>query len=155
MEPLLEPLSKISLESPSKLIEFIINYCKKTFLLSLDDIIELNKVIKLLEQYPTNEVFNMKHSARITAQQELALTINNGIENKISGQIFLNLIHDFKSNFYLPDTYFIIRKNTEKVNEIFKYCFELMKIHKLKRDQNVYNYAFDNKDIIPIMLNSF
>ena len=43
MEPLLEPLSKISLESPSKLIEFIINYCKKTFLLSLDDIIELNK----------------------------------------------------------------------------------------------------------------
>ena len=119
------------------------------------DIITYNQIIKLLDKYPNNEIFNIKHLERTTAQEELDITIKLEVENKISGQKFLNLIKNFKSNFCLPDTYFIIRKNTEKVNEIFKYCFELMKIHELKRDQNVYNYAFYNKDIVPLVLSSF
>ena len=74
------------------------------------------------------------------------------IENKESGEIFLNYINNHISKFDLPDTCLIIRKNTPIVNEAFEYCFMLMHKHKLKRDQNIYNYALDKKEITPIML---
>jgi hypothetical protein len=112
-------------------------------------------IINLLERYPTTSVFNIKHPNRNTAQEELAITIKTKVENIISGRKFLNLIKNFKSEFFLPDTCFIIRKNTKEINDIFEYCFELLKIYKLKRDQNIYNYAFHEKNIIPLVLDNF
>ena len=59
---------------------------------------------------------------------------------------------EYVSNFPLPDTCVIIRKNNKQVNSAFEYCYELMKIYKLKRDQNVYNICMDHYDIIPQLL---
>jgi hypothetical protein len=118
------------------------------------NIMTYDKVLNLLEKYPTTDVFNLKHPDRKTIQEELATTIKLKVENKIPGQKFLKQIKNFKSSFSLPDTTLIIRKNNKKINDIFEYCFELMKKYKLKRDQNIYNYAFDNKGVIPLVLSN-
>ena len=118
------------------------------------NIMTYDKVSNLLEKYPTTDVFNMKHPDRNTIQEELVMTIKLKFENKIPGKKFLKKIENFKSSFALPDTTLIIRKNNKKINDIFEYCFELMKIYKLKRDQNIYNYAFDNKGVIPLVLSN-
>lgn len=52
-------------------------------------------------------------------------------------------------------------KNTSSTNDVFKHCYTLINTYKLKRDQNIYNYAFYEKNIIslnlptiPILLNN-
>jgi len=110
-----------------------------------------NKIINLFQSYNTL-VFNIKHPERKTMQEELALTIKLGVENTEPGKQFLQHIHNYVSKFDLPDTCLIIRKNHSKVNEAFEHCFALMQKYKLKRDQNIYNYALDEKEITPILL---
>jgi hypothetical protein len=120
---------------------------------------ELNKltyenILKIINKYPDCDVFNLKHFERSTPQEELLITINKGLENKETGEYFLNnILKDYVSNFDLPDTCFIIKKNNELVNETFEYCFKLMNKYKLKRDQNIYNFAFDKQNITPVLLN--
>ncbi len=118
-------------------------------------ILTYEKVLEIINKYPTSNIFNLKHFERSTPQEELIVTINRNVENKESGEFFLNYINNFISNFNLPDTCIIIRKNTVLVNEALEYCFKLMKEFKLKRDQNVYNYAFDTKNIIPTLLDYY
>ena len=60
---------------------------------------------------------------------------------------------NFDEKFDLPDTAVIIRKNELAVNIAFEYCIELMSTYKLKRDQNIYNFALDEKNVKPILLN--
>ena len=110
-----------------------------------------NKIINLFQSYNTL-VFNIKHLERKTIQEELELTIKLNIENAESGQYFLNYINNYISKFDLPDTCLIIKKNDQNVNDAFENCFALMTKYKLKRDQNIYNYALDEKGITPILL---
>ena len=110
-----------------------------------------NKIINLFKSYNTL-VFNIKHLERKTIQEELELTIKLNIENAESGQDFLNYINNYTSKFDLPDTCLIIKKNDQNVNVAFENCFALMTKYKLKRDQNIYNYALDEKGITPILL---
>jgi hypothetical protein len=118
------------------------------------DLIKLTyeKIINIINKYPTREVFNLKHQERNTAQEELLITMEINVENKESGKYFLNYIDNYISKFKLPDTCIIIRKNNLLTNEAFEHCFNLMKEYKLKRDQNIYNFAFDKKNIRPVLL---
>jgi hypothetical protein len=109
-------------------------------------------IINLFQSHNNNLVFNFKHPIRKTMQEELKVTIECLFENKESGENFLNYINNYISKFDLPDTCLIIRKNISIVNEAFEQCFMLMNRHKLKRDQNIYNYALDQKEITPIVL---
>ena len=109
-------------------------------------------IIGLLEKYPEYNIFNLRHPVRKTIQQELETTIKIKVENKEYGTEFLNKIIDFKSPFILPDTCIIIRKNTDSIKDVFKHCYTLIDTYKLKRDQNIYNYAFYEKNIIPLIL---
>jgi hypothetical protein len=109
-------------------------------------------IINLFQSHKNNLIFNFKHPIRETMQQELKVTIQRFIENKESGEKFLNYIKNYTSKFDLPNTCLIIRKNISIVNEAFEHCFMLMNKNKLKRDQNIYNYALDQKEITPIML---
>lgn len=117
-------------------------------------IITFAKLQNLWKQYKNTEIFNLKHHIRKTPQEELKMTISMGIENITPGTHFLQMINHMKFDFGLPDTSIIIRKNTAAVNAAFAYCFELMQTYKLKRDQNVYNYALHMKKIVPTMLST-
>ncbi|MEX0597983.1 MAG: hypothetical protein WD512_15950 [Candidatus Paceibacterota bacterium] len=109
-------------------------------------------IVKLLKIKPNTLVFNIKHPDRKTIQEELRKTISLNLENKISGNFFLKYVKNYNSKFILVDTCFIIRKNNLTVNNAFEYCFNLLKKYKLKRDQNVYNYALDQQNIKPFIL---
>jgi hypothetical protein len=112
-------------------------------------------IIKIINKYPASDVFNLKHPDRKTAQEELLETIRTDVENKQAGEYFLNYIRGFISKFDLPDTCIIIRRNNLLINETFEHCFNLMKKYKLKRDQNIYNFAFDEKNITPVLLHYY
>lgn len=123
----------------------------------INDLNKLNckKIQEIINRYPKHDIFNLKHPHRNTPQEELLITIELGIENKESGEYFLKYIDGFISKFDLPDSSIIIRKNNLLTNEALEYCFYLMKEYSLKRDQNIYNFALDNKNLIPVLLNSF
>jgi hypothetical protein len=111
-------------------------------------------IMKIIKKYPMCHVFNLKHPYRNTTQEELLETIKLGLENKKYGEYFLRYIRNFISKFKLPDTSVIIRRNNPFINETFEHCFTLMKQYKLKRDQNIYNFAFHLKNVTPILLNN-
>jgi hypothetical protein len=109
-------------------------------------------ITELLNTNSTCAIFNIKHNYRTTAQEELLVTIPSRQENTAAAYYFLDFLGDYVSKFDLPDTCVIIRKNELDVNNALEYCFELMTTHKLKRDQNIYNFALDTKNITPILL---
>lgn len=112
-------------------------------------------ITKLINKYPTGNVFNLKHKLRNTCKAEVLETIHCDIENRVAAEYFLKHIENYISTFNLPDTCIIIRRNNVLTNEAFENCFKLLKEYKLKRDQNMYNYAFDQKNITPIVLDNF
>jgi hypothetical protein len=119
----------------------------------------LNKVIHknivdLLEKYPSYDIFNLQHPVRTRVQDELECTIRIKVENKEHGTKFLEKIKDFISPFILPETCIIIRKNTASIKDVFNHCYNLLRHYKLRRDQNIYNYAFYEKNIVPLVLPS-
>ena len=109
-------------------------------------------IIDLLEKYPEYDIFNLQHPVRKTIQEELEITIRTKVENKEYGTEFLKKILEFKSPFVLPETCIIIRKNTSSTNDVFEHCYALINTYKLQRDQNIYNYACYEKNIIPLIL---
>lgn len=117
-------------------------------------IITCGKILNLWKQYTDTEIFNLRHPQRNTPQEELTETMAMRIENITPARYFLKMIHNITFNFTLPDTSIIIRKNTATVNAALAYCFELLRTYKLKRDQNVYNYALHMKQIVPTMLST-
>ena len=119
------------------------------------NMITYDKIMTILNKYPNHSIFNVNNLHRRRIHQELEETIKIGYENEIAARNFLEVIKYYTSTFNLPDTCVIIRKNTPHVNEAFAYCYELMKIHGLKRDQNVYNYAMDSKKITPMLLDYY
>jgi hypothetical protein len=118
-------------------------------------ILTYEKITNIINKYPTCDVFNLKHTDRNTVQEELKTTIICEVENKESGEYFLNYIDNYISKFNLPDTCIITRRNNLVTNETFEHCFNLMKEYKLKRDQNIYNFAFDQKNITPVLLDYY
>lgn len=115
--------------------------------------ITYEEIITILDKYPNHDVFNVKHRLRNTIQEEILETRSIGLENINSANHFLKVLTNYVSTFSLPDTCVIIRKNNQRVNNAFEYCFQLMKKYKLKRDQNVYNFGLDSNNITPIILN--
>ena len=113
--------------------------------------ISYNHICNLFKQYPEYSVFNLKHPKRSTAKEELECTIRMKLENKDTGTLFLQVLEGIVSPFLLPETSVIILKNTEYNNYVFRECYKLLNFYKLKRDQNIYNYALHNK-IIPKIL---
>jgi len=111
-------------------------------------------IIELLEKNPEYDIFNLQHPVRTDFKDEILETIRLKVENKDYVNTFLEKVKDFKSPFLLPETCVIIRKNTDSVNDVFKHCYNLLLTYKLKRDQNIYNYAFYEKNIIPLVLPS-
>jgi hypothetical protein len=108
-------------------------------------------IIKLVELYPNYDLFNLKHNERTTIKEELIETIRLKYENIEPAKQFLEKIKDYKSNFLLPDTSIIIRKNNKIINDAFKYCYDGLIEYKLKRDQNVYNYIMDRENVLPYL----
>jgi hypothetical protein len=115
--------------------------------------VTLRNITQIINKYKSYNVFNIKHPDNKTMQEELILTMQQKIENIDAGCKFLQHIEKYVSKFDLPDTCIIIRKNNSETNKAFEYCFELMKKYGLKRDQNIYNYALDEKNITPMLLN--
>ena len=114
--------------------------------------IKYDNILNLIEKYPLVDIFNNKHPQRNTAQEELEITIMSNVENTIPAQQFLNYIKNFKSNFSLPATGIFLRNTKDKTNKAFELCYKFMKIFKLKRDQNIYNFALSRTHIVPLVL---
>jgi hypothetical protein len=114
--------------------------------------ITYDQIMEIINKYPKRVVFNVHHLLRRRIQQELQETIRVGCENPNGAKKFLEVVKHYVSTFELTDNCVIIRKNNQQVNEAFAYCFELMKTYELRRDQNVYNYAMDSKNITPMLL---
>lgn len=110
------------------------------------------KINQILNIYPNGIIYNKKHPKRTTIQEELNRTIKLNLENIFNAKKFLKLLDLFESKFDLVETGIFIYKNVPEVKEILFNCFNLMKEYGLKRDQNVYNYAFKDSNIIPILL---
>lgn len=109
-------------------------------------------IVNLFEKYPTYEIFNLQHPVRTRVQDEIECTMRIKVENKNYGNAFLNKIKDVVSPFVLPETCIIIRKNTASIKDVFHHCYKLLNLYNLRRDQNIYNYAFYEKNIIPLVL---
>lgn len=118
----------------------------------LSNKITYKNIIKLLEKYPDYDIFNLQHPERKSIQEEIEFTIKTEVENKEHGEKFLKKVSDFKSPFTLPETCIIILKNTTSNKDVFNHCYTLINTYKLKRDQNIYNYAFYEKNKIPLIL---
>jgi hypothetical protein len=85
-----------------------------------------------------------KHYNVNSIQQELKITIGCKIENILPGTQFLNEIKNTTFKTLHPDTCFIIRKTDADTNALFNHIFNLLKIKKLKRDQNIVSFAIDD-----------
>jgi len=109
-------------------------------------------ILNLFEKYPAYDIFNLQHPVRTLVQDELKCTMRIKVENKEHGTNFLEKIKDFVSPFILPETCIIIRKNTASNKDVFHHCYNLLRDHNLRRDQNIYNYSFYEKNIIPLIL---
>jgi hypothetical protein len=112
-----------------------------------------SNICALFEKYPKYDIINFKHPTRSSIQEELKCTIRHQLENRTSGLQFLDKIKDFKSDFNLPDTCVIVRRNTAAVNEAFRKCYQILNEFNLKRDQNVYNFALHGLSV-PLLLPS-
>ena len=100
-----------------------------------------SNICGLFDKYPNYDIINYKHPTRSSIQEELKCTIRHNLENRNSGLSFLDKIKDFKSDFVMPDTCVIVRRNISIVNEAFRKCYQILNEFNLKRDQNVYNFA--------------
>lgn len=116
----------------------------------------------ILENLNFNEkqMFFLKHPNRQTAQQEIIrtmnyynikkilniITIRTPLEDKKYGSRFLNLIKDIKFNTLLPNTTCIIYNNNNDTQKLLKSVYDISIVNKLKRDQNVIQYALKIND---------
>jgi hypothetical protein len=146
-----------SIMSKSRWLAKYVKFCLPSVLKSYDYVVWIDskllpvgisyaKLLKLITNNPTKKIFNKTHPQRSSAQEELEITIKSEQENKKNGLDFLNLIKDFKSPFHLIETSSFIRKKDNETEEVFNECYSLLKKYKLKRDQNIYNYAFHLKN---------
>lgn len=110
-------------------------------LLQTKTYISYPKVLKLIYRNYNVSLFNKLHQYRKTTEEELQVTIKYKLENDLAGKNFLELASTIKNKPALVDTELIIRKRDEETDDVLKECFNLMKSHKLKRDQNVYSVA--------------
>ena len=98
---------------------------------------------QIIEKVKNHKIDFFKHPDREETQQEIRKTIELNLENKDNGNKFLDEIKDKKFKVPLVDTCFVIRRNEESVNNLFKGIFDALKEKGLKRDQNVLSYVAD------------
>ena len=120
-------------------------WCDTKCLKNIDNL-NLNKIKKLITNLK-KPIYLIKHYKRINPVQELTVTSNNGMENKINVDKFKNKFKNIKLNSLLPDTKTFIRKVDNLYNNFFEEIYNNMLIHKLCRDQNVINYIFYIKNL--------
>jgi len=87
------------------------------------------------------DVLMVKHQIRKTVKQELEFTISRHVENREAGGEFLEEIKDIEYLTALPQANLFIRRTDEETNKLFEHVYFLHKNKKLKRDQNLFNYA--------------
>ena len=98
---------------------------------------------QIIEKVKNHKIDFFKHPDREETQQEIRKTIELNLENKNNGNKFLEEIKDKKFKVPLVDTCFVIRRNEDSVNNLFKGIFDALKEKGLKRDQNVLSYVAD------------
>jgi hypothetical protein len=131
--------------------DYVIYIDSKVLIRNIYKFINYSYITKIINKYPENHIFNLKNPYRKTIQEELLETKKRKLENKISADNLLELLKDYKSNFYLPDLCFFIRKKSSLVDIAFLKCYEALKTYRIKRDQNIYNYIMDQDNIKPIL----
>jgi len=114
-------------------------------LINLRTQLSYTKVLNLIHVHPHICLFNKKHPDRKTTEEELQVTIKYKLENELPGKNFLEIASAIKNKPDLVDTAIFIRKRDHETDNVLRECFNLMKIHKLKRDQNVYSVALTLK----------
>ena len=114
--------------------------------------ITYEQITNIINKCPNYDIFNLKHPWSKGVQREISETIRLKLENIEHANIFAEKMKNYVSQFHLVETCVIIRKNNKAVNDVFAYCIKLLKEHKLKRDQNIYNLALDTHHIIPKLL---
>ena len=113
------------------------------------------KYEKLVDKFKTLdklELMNVKHRVRTCPVKELKTTIKNAEiqindENPVEGKKFLNILKQTEFKIPLLDTECIVRKNNERINNIFKQVYDILIEKGLKRDQSVYNYILEKNNI--------
>lgn len=105
----------------------------------------IRSTIRRLLENKMNNIFLIKHECRITATQELKTTIELGIEHKVNGTNFLNKIKDITFNTHLPDTTCMIYSNDANNISLLQSVYELLIENGLRRDQNIIQYALEQK----------
>ena len=98
------------------------------------------------------ELMNVKHRIRTSPVKELMTTIKNAEiqindENPDEGKEFLKILKQTEFKIPLLDTECIVRKNNERINNIFKQVYDILIEKGLKRDQSVYNYILEKNKI--------
>ena len=105
------------------------------------DILDIKKrnLIKLFNNN-INNLFLFKHRDRLSSKQEILKTLQLNMEDRKNGVILYNKIKDIKFNTLLPDTECMIysKNNIGIFNKVYN---EIIK-NKIRRDQNIIQYAF-------------
>jgi hypothetical protein len=114
--------------------------------------ITYDQITNIINTCPNHDIFNLKHPWSKIVQREISETIWLRLENIDHANLFAEKMKNYVSQFHLVETCVIIRKNKKEVHDAFAHCIELMKTHKLKCDQNIYNLALDTHNIIPKLL---
>tara|TARA_Y100000389_G_scaffold204581_1_gene258134 strand:- start:770 stop:1144 length:375 start_codon:yes stop_codon:yes gene_type:complete len=88
-------------------------------------------------------IFSLKHPTRTKPNQEIAQVIKGGhLENPVNAKFFSTILSKIGLNSKLPDTAFLVYKNTDINKKILLKVYQTLLEYKLKRDQIVYQYAF-------------
>lgn len=107
------------------------------------ELIEMLSYDQIIEKVKNHKIDFYKHPVRKDAEQEISETIKLNLENRENATNFLNEIKGKDYSVPLVDTCFIIRRNEESVNNLFRNIFDTLKQKGLKRDQNVLSYVVD------------
>ena len=114
---------------------------------------------ELLQQYnlnnlleiDKNSIFTMKHPTRSHPKDELLITTranNKGVslENTTHSQAYNDIIKNIKFKTPLPDSTFLFYRNNKDNISILNNIYDLLIKYKLRRDQNVFQYSFYEKN---------
>ena len=131
---------KFNLPDVLKKYDIIVWYDSKIVNKEIIEMLDYNEIINKVKNY---KIDFYKHPGRNETQEEIKETMRLKLENEENGNNFLNEIEGKKFKVPLVDTCFIIRRNEESVNNLFRNIFETLKEKGLKRDQNVLSYVVD------------
>jgi hypothetical protein len=108
----------------------------------------LNNLLEIDE----NSIFTMKHPIRSHPKDELLITTKANkkgvsLENTTHSQAYNDIIKNIKFKTPLPDSTFLFYRNNKDNISILNNIYDLLIKYKLRRDQNVFQYSFYEKNV--------